>query len=88
MRYWDTSTLVKLYAQELDSPTFEAHVAKATSPTVTSRIALYEARATFRRKEAEGILTPGTAQTTYSELLQDVAENDMRLVERNYSGRN
>ncbi len=39
---------------------------------VGSRIALYEARATFQRKEAEGILQPGAAQKIYSELLQDV----------------
>jgi uncharacterized protein with PIN domain len=56
MSYWDTSALVKLYAQEPDSAAFEAHAASQTNPLITSRIALYEARATFRRKEAEGIL--------------------------------
>src|SRR5881409_932087 len=81
MSYWDTSTLVKLYAQEPDSSAFEAHAASQSSPPLTSRIALYEARATFHRKEAEGILAAGTAQTTYDELLQDVAANDVRLVE-------
>jgi hypothetical protein len=83
MSYWDTSTLVKLYAQEPDSPVFEAHAASQISPPITSRIALYEARATFRRKEAEGILTAGTAQTTYNELLQDITVNDVRLIELN-----
>ena len=73
MSYWDTSTLVKLYAQEPDSPVFEAHAASQISPPLTSRIALYEARATFHRKEAEGVLAAGTAQITYNELLQDVA---------------
>src|SRR5438552_9605443 len=81
MSYWDTSTLVKLYAQEQDSSAFEAKAAAQTSALITSKIALYEARATFRRKEAEGILPAGTAQTTYNELLQDVAANDVRLID-------
>ena len=83
MSYWDTSTLVKLYAQEPDSPVFENHASTATRPPVTSRITLYESRATFRRKEAEGILATGTAQTTYDELPQDIAAGTMRLIELN-----
>ena len=51
MSYWDTSTLVKLYAQEVDSAAFENYALNAPSTAVTSRIALYEARATFQRKE-------------------------------------
>ena len=81
MSYWDTSTLVKLYAKEPDSAAFEAQALSAPVGTVTSRIAIYEARATFQRKEAEGILQPGTAQKLYHELLQDVAAGEMRLVE-------
>jgi uncharacterized protein with PIN domain len=56
MSYWDTSTLVKLYAQEPDSAYFEAYAMSAAAGSVVSRIGLYEARATFQRKEAEGIL--------------------------------
>ena len=48
---------------------------------LASRIALYEARATFQRKEAEGILQSGAAQKLYSELLQDVGTGEVRLVE-------
>jgi uncharacterized protein with PIN domain len=51
MSYWDTSTLVKLYAKEPDSATFENYALNAPAKAVTSRIALYEARATFQRKE-------------------------------------
>jgi hypothetical protein len=45
MSYWDTSTLVKLYAKEPDSAAFEAQALSAPVGTVTSRIAIYEARA-------------------------------------------
>jgi len=81
MSYWDTSALVKLYAKEPDSPLFETHAQNTPGPPVTSRIALYEARTTFRRKEAEGILTAGAAQTLYNELLQDIVAGDVRLIE-------
>ena len=81
MSYWDTSTLVKLYAQEPDSAAFENHALNAPVQAVTSRIALYEARATFQRKEAEAILQVGCAQKLYSELTQDVTGGELRLVE-------
>ena len=54
MAYWDTSTLVKFYAKEPDSALFEAQAMSSATVAVASRIALYEARATFQRKEAEG----------------------------------
>ena len=64
MSYWDTSTQVKLYAKESDSATFENQVLIGASKAVTSRIAIYEARATFQRKEAEGIIQPGAASNS------------------------
>ena len=79
MAYWDTSTLVKLYAKEPDSALFEAQAMSAAAMALASP--LYEARATFQRKEAEGILQPGAAQKLYSELLQDVGAGEVRLVE-------
>ncbi len=69
MSYWDTSTLVKLYAQEPDSAAFENYALNTVAKPVTSRIALYEARATFQRKESEGILQPGYARNLYAQLL-------------------
>ncbi len=81
MGYWDTSTLVKLYAKEPDSALFEVQALSGPAGSVTSRIALYEARATFQRKEAEGTIQPGAAQRLYNELLRDVAAGEVRLVE-------
>jgi hypothetical protein len=81
MSCWDTSTLVKLYAKEPDSAVFESYLVSAPSPLATSRISLYEARATFGRKESEGILQAGAALMLYNELLQDVAAGDVRLIE-------
>lgn len=81
MSYWDTSTLVKLYAKEPDSATFESHALNASAQTVTSRIALYEARAAFQRKESERILLPGAAHELYRQLIQDAAAGELRLIE-------
>ncbi len=81
MGYWDTSALVKLYAKEPDSAAFEVQALRPGAAVVTSRIGLYEARATFRRKESEGILQPAAAEKLYSELLQDVAAGEVRLLE-------
>ena len=81
MSYWDTSTVVKLYVKEADSATFEAHALNDPGRTVTSRIALYEARATFRRKEMEGGLAAGAAQKLYDELLRNTAAGEIQLIE-------
>lgn len=81
MSYWDTSALVKLYAQEPDSAFFENYLSSVPSSLATSRITPYEARATFSRKESEGILHRGAARTLHNELLQDVAAGDVRLIE-------
>ena len=59
MNCWDTSALVKLYAEEPDSAVFETYLAGVPGSLATSRVAIYEARATFVRKENEGILQAG-----------------------------
>lgn len=81
MSYWDTSALVKLYVQESDSPDIENLALLAPTEVITSRIALYEARSTFRRKEAEAGLILGTADKLYSALSDDVLAGDLQLVE-------
>lgn len=81
MSYWDTSTLVKLYLLEPDTPQFEQYILNFPGPIVTSRLSLYEARATFRRKESDGALKPNTAEQLYTQLLNDVTTGDVRLIE-------
>jgi predicted nucleic acid-binding protein len=81
MSYWDTSALVKLYVKELDSTVFESYLLSAARPPSISRIILYEAQATFRRKEAEGMLLAGTAQQLYDRLIQNIADGGIKLVE-------
>jgi predicted nucleic acid-binding protein len=81
MSYWDTSTLVKLYVKEADSAALVNHLRSAAGAQATSRIALYEARATFRRKESDGLLPAGATQILHAQLLQDVSTGIMRLIE-------
>lgn len=85
MSYWDTSTLIKLYIKEPDFARFEQHVEesqKAGIPVIViSRIALFEARATFHRKEAEQVLAAGGAEVLFGEILQDVNTGLIKLVD-------
>jgi predicted nucleic acid-binding protein len=81
MSYWDTSALVKLYAKEADSTMFENHALNLAQRLATSRLTIYEARAVLRRKEAEGMLKTGTAQTIYSQLLADITDGEINVFE-------
>lgn len=85
MSYWDTSALVKLYVQEADSAAFENHLLQTSGAGNTSRIAIYEARATFRRKEVEGALKPGLASLLYTRLRQHISIGRVHLVELDVS---
>lgn len=86
MSYWDTSTLVKLYVKEPDSVVFknydlELRTATRSAPPVTCWLTLYEARAVFHQKESDGSLPTGAAEQLYTELLQDIAAGEIRLIE-------
>jgi uncharacterized protein len=79
MSYWDTSTLVKLYVKEPDSIIFENHFRATSGPQMTSEIAFFEARATFCRKEADGLLPIGAVEILYNRLLQNVASGTIQI---------
>ena len=80
MSYWDTSALGKLYLPEPDSAAF---VQKAASDRVivTTSLALYEMRRVAFRKESEGFIPAGTAESVPMQLNQDVAAGQIRIVQ-------
>jgi predicted nucleic acid-binding protein len=91
MSYRDSSALVKLYVQELDSLEFRALAAKA-SRVVTGSVTRHEVRTVLRRREAEGILLSGEAAALYRELKADIAAAEIVIqpetvdMEREFGG--
>jgi len=79
MHYWDTSTLVKLYLAEADSPQFLSHLA-ATGRATTSALARWEIFRVFARKESEKVLIPGAADGLFARFEADVAANRIILL--------
>ena len=76
MSYWDSSAVVKLYVQELDSAEFRELAVKASRVT-TGSLTRHEVRTVFRRREAEGVLPSGEAAVLYEELTADIAVADI-----------
>ena len=76
MSYWDSSALVKLYVQELDSEEFR-ELAVKTSRVATGSLTRHEVRTVFRRREAEGVLPSGEGAALYGELTADIAAADI-----------
>jgi predicted nucleic acid-binding protein len=79
MRYWDTSTLAKLYVSEPDSKIFETHLA-ATGTAVTSELSRWELFRVAARKEAEGFIGAGNAEIIFARFLADVSAGKVTLV--------
>lgn len=79
MRYWDTSTLAKLYISEPDSKIFETHLA-ASGTAVTSGLARWELFRVTARKEAEGFIGAGNAEIIFARFLADVSAGKVTLV--------
>jgi len=80
MSYWDTSTLGKLYLPEPDSADF-AQKAAVDPAIATTRLALYEMRRVAFRKESEGFIQTGTAESVLAQVNQDIAAGQIRIVE-------
>ncbi len=77
MSYWDTSALVKLYLQEVDSAQFEA--LGLIAPVLTGTLALHEARTVFRRREAEGLIPPDEGTALFQRLARNAAADAVRV---------
>ena len=67
MSYWDSSALVKLFAAETDSPSFDAHVRRHGDRLATSELTRMELWSAFRRKESEGVIGCGEARVLLSD---------------------
>ena len=79
MSYWDTSALLKLYVTEEDSPAFLA-LAAGVQRVMTGFIGKYEARAVFRRREADQVLAAGAADLCYQKLVEHAASGRVEIV--------
>jgi uncharacterized protein len=80
MSYWDTSALSKLYLPEPDSPDF-LRKAAYDSVIVTAKLALTEMRRVAFRKESEGFIQAGTAESVLNQMNQDIASGQIRIVD-------
>lgn len=70
MQYWDTSTLLKLFVPEADSPRFAAHLSQ--SAICISQVGQAEMLRAIARKEAEGTIPAMSAETAFGKFLADV----------------
>lgn len=80
MSYWDTSALSKLYLPEPDSGAY-AQKAAVEAVIATARVALYEMRCVAFRKESEGLIRPGMAESVLAQVSRDIAAGQIRVVE-------
>src|SRR5438093_2121800 len=71
MQYWDTSTLLKLFVPEPDSPLFTAHLSR--SAICISQVCQAEMLRAIARKEAEGAIPAMSAETAFGKFLADVS---------------
>lgn len=65
--YWDTSTLVKLYAPEPDSPAYRALLKARPERPVTCFLHRVELYFAFRQKEDRGEIVAGAAARLFAE---------------------
>jgi uncharacterized protein with PIN domain len=72
--YWDTSTLVKLYASEPDSPAYRALMQARPERPVTSFLHRVELFYALRQKEDRGEIVAGAAARLFAEYERHLGE--------------
>ncbi len=78
--YWDTSALLKLYAQELDSSAYrQMLIARKEHPVVSflHRVELFYA---LRHKEARAEIAPGAAARLFSDYSRHLSEGGFHVI--------
>jgi predicted nucleic acid-binding protein len=80
MSFWDTSALLRLYTAEPDTPAFDA-LRQSLMPIHAARLAAYELRAALRRREAEGVVAAGAAQTAFEKFSADIIAGNVTIHE-------
>jgi predicted nucleic acid-binding protein len=78
--YWDTSALLKLYAEEPDSPKFWKLLLASLDAIRTSTIARAEMFCALRKKEFSGELNHGAAAVLFARFIKDVQSGRIVLI--------
>jgi len=80
LSYWDTSALLKLYAEEEDSPEFWKLLLRSSSGIKTSVIAQAEIFCALQKKARVGSLKQGGFDAIYTRFTRDVQEGRIVLL--------
>ncbi len=80
MIYWDTSCVIKLYAQESDSDVWEQHAVGANDGLIASALMRTEAAYAFRQKESRGEIKPGAAEALLGLLDGDIKAGRYQMI--------
>lgn len=80
MIYWDTSCVIKLYAQESDSGAWEQRALDADDGLIASALMRTEAVYAFHQKEGRGEIKPGAAQALLELLDGDIDAGRYQMI--------
>ncbi|MCC5806287.1 MAG: type II toxin-antitoxin system VapC family toxin [Opitutales bacterium] len=79
MVYWDTTTLVKLYAEEFDSDQWEGLAIRTGAPLRTSALTVAEMAFALRQKERRSEIAEESAAKLHKIFRADVRSGKIRL---------
>lgn len=79
MRYWDTSVILQLYANEANSAGWQAVASDDPVPLKSSALVIAEMALALRQKEARGEIIPGSAKILHGLFEEDVRAGRFEL---------